>query len=231
MVMMRESGGAGKKTTQGRKKIEIKKIESLSNRQVTFSKRRGGLFKKASELCVLSGAEIAIIVHSLGKRIFAFGHPSADAIVARYLGEETDAGAEAEAEVDTRGFNRHYSDVSRELEAEKKRRDAFEEEKRAGGCVGGGGGGGDVLWWNQDVEGIELAELERYAAALEELLRNIELRANDLVISHSLPEVVPAAASLNPSAEGLFGGQNQLGNNFDFENCIVPHQGFGYGQF
>ncbi|XP_047964781.1 agamous-like MADS-box protein AGL62 [Salvia hispanica] len=193
MAMMRESSGAGKKKTmQGRKKIEIKKIECLSSRQVTFSKRRSGLFKKASELCVLSGAEIAIIVHSLGKRLFSFGHPSADAVVDRYLG----GGNSDAAEVDTREFNRHYSDVSRKVEAEKKRRDVIEEEKRAEG---------DVLWWDEDVEGVELDELEQYAAALEDLLRNVELRANDLVISHSLPRV------MNPSAEGLFGEENKLG--------------------
>ena len=34
----------------GRQKIEIRKIESEEARQVCFSKRRAGLFKKASEL-------------------------------------------------------------------------------------------------------------------------------------------------------------------------------------
>nr|GEW58124.1 agamous-like MADS-box protein AGL62 [Tanacetum cinerariifolium] len=64
-----------KKTSQGRKKIEIKKIEKYNNRHVTFSKRRNGLFKKGAKLCVLTGAKIAIIVNSPGGRVFAFGHP------------------------------------------------------------------------------------------------------------------------------------------------------------
>ncbi|GKA41669.1 agamous-like MADS-box protein AGL62 [Tanacetum coccineum] len=55
----------------GRKKIPIKKIRL----QVTFSKRRTGLFKKASELCVLTGAEMAILVQSPGGHCYAFGHP------------------------------------------------------------------------------------------------------------------------------------------------------------
>ncbi|KAI3692146.1 hypothetical protein L6452_31955 [Arctium lappa] len=43
------TGGVSmKKKTKGRKKIEIKKIQSTNSRQVTFSKRRTGLFKKAS---------------------------------------------------------------------------------------------------------------------------------------------------------------------------------------
>ncbi|RVX10733.1 Agamous-like MADS-box protein AGL62 [Vitis vinifera] len=51
----------------GRKKIEIRKIEKKSSLEVTFSKRRAGLFKKAGELCVLCGAEAAVIVFSPGR--------------------------------------------------------------------------------------------------------------------------------------------------------------------
>ncbi|MFS7907384.1 putative transcription factor MADS-type1 family [Helianthus anomalus] len=53
-----------KKITKGRNKIEIKKIEETNRRRVTFSKRRTRLFKKASELCILTRAQIAILVHS-----------------------------------------------------------------------------------------------------------------------------------------------------------------------
>ncbi|KAK9058579.1 hypothetical protein SSX86_023421 [Deinandra increscens subsp. villosa] len=74
-----------RKITKGRKKIEIKKIEETNSRQVTFSKRRTGLFKKASELCVLTGAHVAILVNSPGGRVFAFGHPNVDLLVDRYL--------------------------------------------------------------------------------------------------------------------------------------------------
>nr|GEW66576.1 agamous-like MADS-box protein AGL62 [Tanacetum cinerariifolium] len=65
-----------KKTSQGRKKIEIKKIEKYNNRHVTFSKRRNGLFKKGAELCVLTGSKMAIIVNSPGGRVeFWFDEP------------------------------------------------------------------------------------------------------------------------------------------------------------
>lgn len=56
-----------------------------SNLQVTFSKRRSGLFKKASELSTLCGAEIAIIVFSPGNRVFSFGHPGVETIIDRYF--------------------------------------------------------------------------------------------------------------------------------------------------
>ncbi|XP_014490895.1 protein TRANSPARENT TESTA 16 [Vigna radiata var. radiata] len=48
----------------GRGKIEIKRIENTTTRQVTFSKRRGGLIKKTKELSVLCDAQIGIIIFS-----------------------------------------------------------------------------------------------------------------------------------------------------------------------
>ncbi|KAK4402013.1 Agamous-like MADS-box protein [Sesamum angolense] len=213
MVMM-------KKTTQGRKKIEIKKIENLSNRQVTFSKRRVGLFKKASELSILTGADIAIVVHSLGKRVFSFGHPTPDSVIDHFL---TGGGPEGEEPREncptskTRDYNSHYSEVCRELEVEKKRKEVIEEAKRVE-CYGGGG----EFWWDEAVEGLELEELEQYAAALEELMKNVTMRADDLMLIHSsnsLPN-----SDMEEAAE-----QNQLSSGFDYGNCIVPH-GFGQGQ-
>ena len=69
----------------GRQKIEIKKIESEEARQVCFSKRRAGLFKKANELSILCGAEIGVIVFSPAGKPFSFGHPSVDSIIDRFL--------------------------------------------------------------------------------------------------------------------------------------------------
>lgn len=47
-----------------RGRIQIKRIENPTNRQVTFSKRRNGLFKKAEELTVLCDAKVSIIMCS-----------------------------------------------------------------------------------------------------------------------------------------------------------------------
>ncbi|XP_056683232.1 agamous-like MADS-box protein AGL11 isoform X2 [Spinacia oleracea] len=58
----------------GRGKIEIKRIENTTNRQVTFCKRRNGLLKKAYELSVLCDAEIALIVFSSRGRVYEFSN-------------------------------------------------------------------------------------------------------------------------------------------------------------
>ncbi|KAI9198773.1 hypothetical protein LWI28_021937 [Acer negundo] len=74
------------KKTKGKQKIEIKRIEDDSDRLVTFSKRRSGIFKKASEIVTLTGAEIGIIVFSPTGKPYSFGHPSIEAISNRFLG-------------------------------------------------------------------------------------------------------------------------------------------------
>ncbi|CAI0547062.1 unnamed protein product [Linum tenue] len=57
----------------GRGKVVLKRIENRVNRQVTFSKRRNGLLKKATELSVLCDAEVALIVFSSCGKLSEFG--------------------------------------------------------------------------------------------------------------------------------------------------------------
>ncbi|KAK6939402.1 Transcription factor, K-box [Dillenia turbinata] len=59
-----------------RGKIQIRKIENATNRQVTYSKRRNGLFKKAGELTVLCDAKVSIIMFSGTGKMHEFISPS-----------------------------------------------------------------------------------------------------------------------------------------------------------
>ncbi|KAF8399985.1 hypothetical protein HHK36_015858 [Tetracentron sinense] len=56
----------------GRGRVELKRIENKINRQVTFSKRRNGLLKKAYELSVLCDAEVALIIFSSRGKLYEF---------------------------------------------------------------------------------------------------------------------------------------------------------------
>ncbi|CAH9098095.1 unnamed protein product [Cuscuta epithymum] len=60
----------------GRGRVELKRIENKINRQVTFSKRRNGLLKKAYELSVLCDAEVALIIFSSRGKLFEFASSS-----------------------------------------------------------------------------------------------------------------------------------------------------------
>nr|AUT32395.1 AP3-like protein [Cornus macrophylla] len=59
-----------------RGKIQIKRIENSTNRQVTYSKRRNGLFKKANELTVLCDAKVSITMFSSTGKLHEFISPS-----------------------------------------------------------------------------------------------------------------------------------------------------------
>ncbi|KAH9305034.1 hypothetical protein KI387_009438 [Taxus chinensis] len=69
----------------GRGKIEIKRIENITNRQVTFSKRKGGLRKKAHELSVLCDAEVALIIFSTTGKLVEYSSTSMKKILQRYV--------------------------------------------------------------------------------------------------------------------------------------------------
>ncbi|XP_038697722.1 MADS-box protein JOINTLESS-like [Tripterygium wilfordii] len=67
-----------------REKIQIKKIDNATARQVTFSKRRRGLFKKAEELSVLCDADVALIVFSSTGKLFDYSSSSMKEILERH---------------------------------------------------------------------------------------------------------------------------------------------------
>ncbi|CAJ1936132.1 unnamed protein product [Sphenostylis stenocarpa] len=67
-----------------RKRIQIKKIDNISSRQVTFSKRRKGLFKKAQELSTLCDADIALIVFSATSKLFEYASSSMQQVIERF---------------------------------------------------------------------------------------------------------------------------------------------------
>nr|XP_043637646.1 MADS-box transcription factor 23-like [Erigeron canadensis] len=73
-----------KKKTMGRARIEIKKIENVSSRQVTFSKRRAGLMKKARELAILCDAEVGVIIFSSTGKQYEFASSCLHNIISRY---------------------------------------------------------------------------------------------------------------------------------------------------
>ncbi|CAH9111351.1 unnamed protein product [Cuscuta europaea] len=81
------SNTATKRVNRGRQRIPFTKVEDETNRKVMFSKRRSGLFKKASELCALTGVDIAIVIFSPANKAYSFGNPNLDVVLNRYFGE------------------------------------------------------------------------------------------------------------------------------------------------
>ncbi|KAI3939888.1 hypothetical protein MKW98_029664 [Papaver atlanticum] len=158
-----------RKGGDGRKRIKIEKIKDKSRLQVTFSKRRKGLFKKATELSVLTGAQVALIAFSPAGKPYVCGNP--DLLLDRFVnGEASDI-----HQKDDDPEQRRYMEVEKELEAEKKRGILLESLINYDL-----GGGNDKSWLDTYVDGLSLDELKQMKSDMEQLQKCVAQRSQDL---------------------------------------------------
>ncbi|KAF6161624.1 hypothetical protein GIB67_002920 [Kingdonia uniflora] len=169
-----------RKLSQGRKKINIERIENTGNRQVTFSKRRQGLFKKAGELTTLCGGEIAVITFSPGDKAYSFGNPSVEHVVESLLYPDNYT-SPMQVRVGEDGLRRkeqqELDEFQRQLEAEKRRTKRSEQMKS-----------GNKFWWEMPIESINnmgMEELEKMRGALKELKLNVDKKAEEKMMKES----------------------------------------------
>ncbi|ONK65575.1 uncharacterized protein A4U43_C07F38500 [Asparagus officinalis] len=249
-----------RKPSIGRQKIEIKRIENEEARQVCFSKRRAGLFKKANELSILCGAQVSLLVFSpAGKpfsfghpsvdyvvdllvfspagKPFSFGHPSVDYVVDRYLmgranGPRESTSTSRGVTLNVSGLNERYSSLTAKYEAEKKRKGGLERVMK------------EVWLGDGQLDGVGLEGLEWLKMRLESLKREVEM----VMMSHIIappPTTFEFCMAGNPVPyhEGCFGnfGENQ-GQlylppppptlPFTSDSVIIANgsNGFGYGE-
>lgn len=98
----------------GRGKIEIKRIDNNTSRQVTFCKRRNGLQKKAYELAVLCDAEVALIVFSTRGRLYEYANNDMNSTIDKYKKEKETSNAPNTCSIQE--FNiQHYQQESKRL--------------------------------------------------------------------------------------------------------------------
>ncbi|CAI9094282.1 OLC1v1029994C1 [Oldenlandia corymbosa var. corymbosa] len=169
-----------------RRRVEIKKIDDNNKRQVTFTKRRQGLFKKANELCKKCDCQIAVMAVSKAGNLFAFGNPTFDATVQRYLDVKA---AEAAAGVpETKADVLHQQQEEPESEEDSESTDLEEdkslalrlappqekkeEEKKVEE---------ETALWDIPVDEMGLDELQKLNARMEEVKKRIADRANDII--------------------------------------------------
>ncbi|TKY59424.1 MADS-box transcription factor 27 [Spatholobus suberectus] len=74
----------------GRGKIDIRRIENSTSRQVTFCKRRNGLLKKTRELSILCDAEVGLIVFSCTGKLYEYSSTSMKSIIERFNRQKED---------------------------------------------------------------------------------------------------------------------------------------------
>lgn len=103
-----------------REKIQIKKIDNTTARQVTFSKRRRGIFKKAEELSVLCDADVALIIFSSTGKLFQYSNSSMNGILERHSLHSKNIGKMERPSLELQLVESEQSILSKEV-AEKSR--------------------------------------------------------------------------------------------------------------
>ncbi|EXC29397.1 Agamous-like MADS-box protein AGL61 [Morus notabilis] len=179
----------------GRRKIEMKVVKDTSCRQVTFSKRRTGLFKKANELATLCGAEVAVVVFSPGGKPFSFGQPNVESVADRFLKQESkpnrdkaaiaaavpsknkknNAAAAAAAAATAEKLNQQLNEQVKQLQDEKKRGEALDKEIAAGEKAA-----------PIDIGDLGFEDLKKLKRSLEELREKGKERVGEIEASSTL---------------------------------------------
>ncbi|THU57744.1 hypothetical protein C4D60_Mb03t06730 [Musa balbisiana] len=98
-----------------REKIQIKKIDNTAARQVTFSKRRRGLFKKAAELSVLCDADVALIVFSSTGKLFEFCNSSMKKIIEKHRTHSKNLEKHDQPFLDLNLDNNNYASLKKQV--------------------------------------------------------------------------------------------------------------------
>ncbi|KAM0855596.1 hypothetical protein ACQ4PT_049666 [Festuca glaucescens] len=153
----------------GRGKVQLRRIENNVSRQVTFSKRRSGLLKKAHEIAVLCDADVAVIVFSAKGRLYEYSaHTSMDRILEQYERFSLSEGNVAEEFTDLEGcMNYDHIKLSSRIEAlQKSRRNLMGEQ----------------------LDSLTAREVQQLEQQIGNALRNIRLRKNHL-LTNSIAEL------------------------------------------
>ncbi|KAI3815538.1 hypothetical protein L1987_15209 [Smallanthus sonchifolius] len=117
--------------SKGRQRLKMKFIEDDKNRVVTFSKRRNGIYKKASELCILTGIDIEILITTLSSKNFSFSHPSKEFVETQFWNETIlpKGILEPYREVHIKELVQQLDDVCNDMKFEVQRASTLKEMK------------------------------------------------------------------------------------------------------
>ncbi|KAL9394521.1 hypothetical protein Peur_013806 [Populus x canadensis] len=105
----------------GRGKIEIKRIENASNRQVTYSKRKNGIIKKAKEISVLCDAQVSLVIFASSGRMHEYCSPSTTVV---------DLLDKYHKQSGKRLWDAKHENLSKEIDRIKKENDSMQIELR-----------------------------------------------------------------------------------------------------
>ncbi|XP_024976378.1 truncated transcription factor CAULIFLOWER A isoform X2 [Cynara cardunculus var. scolymus] len=148
----------------GRGRVTLKRIENKINRQVTFSKRRSGLLKKAHEISVLCDADVALIVFSTKGKLCEY---STDASMERIL-ERYERHLYVERQLNADDPQSQTLEIISEHGKMKARIELLQKTQRH--------------LMGEDLDSLSLKELQNLEQQIDMALRRLRLRKNHLML-------------------------------------------------
>ncbi|KAG7658513.1 Transcription factor MADS-box [Arabidopsis suecica] len=205
------------KKTLGRRKVEIVKMTKESNLQVTFSKRKAGLFKKASELCTLCDAKIAMIVFSPAGKVFSFGHPNVDVLLDHFRGRVVEHNNtnldESYTKLHVQMLNKSYTEVKAEVEKEQKNKQSRAQNERENENA--------EEWWSKSPLELNLSQSTCMIRVLKDLKKIVDEKAFHL-IHQTNPNFYFGSSSNAAAPATVSGGNISTNQGFFDQNGMTP---------
>ncbi|CAN1263047.1 Agamous-like MADS-box protein AGL62 [Linum perenne] len=164
------------KKTRGRQKIQMRQIEKGSDKMITFSKRRAGIYKKASELVAMTGCKIGFLVFSPAGKAFSFAHPSFDYIANRFMGV-------AQPPLMPENLDPKQARIDELAERYNESFDIFDAEQKKEVVLKGLVAKKPMNnWWNRSVDDVAPEEIQGLENAFLEVFNRVVQRKRDILM-------------------------------------------------
>ncbi|XP_048605972.1 agamous-like MADS-box protein AGL62 [Brassica napus] len=205
--------------TKGRLKTKMVKIEKEKNLQVTFCKRKNGLFKKANELCTLCNARVAIILFSPSGKIFSFGHTKVETIIDRFKKtDHPDSNTQSNMQLGEihqnsaiRGLNNRLTEVMKNVESEQKTNEELKKLRKKSKLP--------EIWLKESIGGLDLGQAKEFKGKLENLKKQVIYEAFKSFQATPFPQPGFYGGSSSNAPFGVDGNVNA----FDNHNMVLSN--------